>query len=215
MKTLILSPHVDDELYGCLGYIVQQSRSNDVTIAYITKSEDQRARYEIARELYKPYGIKLKYLGLFLDGEGNQPKVLQRLTKVFDTLTEEYDTILVNSKSNHQDHNIVYDALMISLRTRPKLKSHVVLEYDYCYNQLSINQLGCVTYYFDDCILSNIKDIWGRFENQHSVSKGNKHVTHFSKSILLNQFLGSYREMPYAERFRIVKYDIINKEWNE
>lgn len=212
-KILVISPHVDDDLYGCLGLLIKLAKRAEVDVKYVTSSIEQTARFNVIKPIYAEYNIKAEQLNIFEDGKGDVTPI-KTIAGVFDKLIgQNYDTVLVNSLSNHQDHKAVHDAMAISLRTRPNLKIQTVLEYDYCYNQLTIDQVGCCTYFFDESIKESVNDIWLRFDKAHKVTKNINHITHPTKAMSLNEFLGAYRCLPYAERYHIAMMDILPKEW--
>jgi len=206
VKTLIIAPHVDDELYSCLGYVLTHAK--DTTIAYVTHSEEQSHRFWVLSEIFKKLeiSVSLSKLEIFEDTKGNLPLSFHSCLDIFDKLLTNwgFTRVLFNSESHHQDHETVNRAMRVALRSRPSLQVKEAFEYDYCYN--NVNSFDRIDLTYDKETFELIKEITKRFDKECRVSKSDEHVSDFNKAFLFNQYIGSFECKPYAESFHIAKY---------
>lgn len=204
MKTLIISPHVDDELYGCLGYILTHPNT---VLRYITTSETQIQRFKVISEIFERFQIPVDcfQLGLFEDTKGNEPTSFHNCVDYFDKcFTEGFQRVLFNSESHHQDHTVINKAVKVSLRSRPELTVTEAFEYDYLYN--NINSENRIDLLYSSDILELIQDIWEQFNYKCEVCKSPDHVSHFNNALLFNRYVASFESKPYSESFHIARY---------
>lgn len=132
MKYVIISPHYDDEVLGCGGFLSKKNGSRH--IIYMTDTcEIRRAENVKALSYVNVFG-KTRVSDLnFADGylyNQDLPKLSSTLSKTimqyheYDTLTK---TVFIPSKTLHQDHEVTNRVSLIALRG---LKVNV-LEYEY------------------------------------------------------------------------------------
>ena len=137
-KILVIAPHADDEVLGCGGYLLHQSKLGaDIRIIIATIG---------GTDTRQPFAERLKEFRnvcdtLHADGKylyPNKDAVLDSMSS-FDITTrldKEIDDfkpneILVNCLSRHQDHIKLYHCAMASLRLREGYKPDFVALYEY------------------------------------------------------------------------------------
>lgn len=127
-KTLVISPHADDEILGCFAYIeneIQKGNIVDVIIMgvsqYSTYGGKQIKMQEKIDEIdncHKSIGIRRSII------YSNMESVLDtipqsQIVKFFDDiLKENYDTVFIPYKSRHIDHIVTYNTALASLRLK-------------------------------------------------------------------------------------------------
>lgn len=116
--TLILSPHVDDEILGCGGLIHQRIRSGHMVFVQYFGVDDfhivsKRDRFHEIANVASFLGFEY---GAF-DNIVNNYKVHELTTPLANLINKlKPDEIFIPNYSYNQDHNAVRDAAMIALR---------------------------------------------------------------------------------------------------
>lgn len=157
-RILILSPHIDDGVFGCGGTIAKLAESKDTSIRYLVFSPISS---EYGKEILGPeLFLAVKALGLsedsieFLDFETRTfPENRQRLTEAIYRIKEmdDFCTIFTPSRFDvHQDHQTVTNEL---LRVYKRISTSI-FGYEIVLN----------TYSFDTSIFSG-------FEEKHLKAK--------------------------------------------
>ena len=126
MITLILSPHIDDEVLGCGGLINQRVKSGNKVFVQYFGVEDY---HEVSKvERLKEAENVSKFLGFDFDISNNivNNYELNKLTIPITDLINNIrpDEIFIPHKSYNQDHNVVHEAALIALR--PHDRNHFV-----------------------------------------------------------------------------------------
>jgi len=142
-KILILSPHADDEILGCGGFISKYSKQNyQINVLILTNANIG------APELYSPNDIKKirneaklanKLIGtknLFIENLpalnlNNYPfyKISNLIEKYIKKIDPE--TILIpSSKDIHDDHKIIFRAAKVATRPNKKSSLKKILSYE-------------------------------------------------------------------------------------
>lgn len=129
MKKLIISPHLDDEVYGCFSML------RNSHIYYVGSDESdcpkdpkhrigKSGREKEAEEVNKLVGSESHYISR--GRVNNYAKDKYSIIKDIEDEINEYkpDMILIPYPSYNQDHKTVYEACMIALR--PHDKNHFV-----------------------------------------------------------------------------------------
>ncbi len=118
-KIVIVSPHPDDEVYGCSSWL-----GRDIVIVYVTnfhplwtdKNREENIRLVNrlgCKAVYFPsekYTNRLKEYGI--------GKLIGHLEELFNQANAE--TVLIPAPSYNQDHRLVYDACLTALRRHDK-----------------------------------------------------------------------------------------------
>lgn len=210
MSTLVICPHIDDDLYGCAGHLI--SSKEPITVAYCTTSDEQKHRLEVITPLYAEVNpnIKILFAELWSDGDGRRAfneSLFNGIQRQFDEWFNTYDTIFVNSDAIHQDHHAIHGLVDVAQRPRPNIACHKLLEYDYLYNNKITDRNGCITQYYTKDIYEKLLYVCDKFDEQCHVVKSSHHITNFRNAFKLGEFIGSVKEFPYAEKFPIQYID--------
>ena len=132
-KTLIISPHCDDEVLGCGGIL--NNRRNDTTFVYymgvdlfhvVTKSDRIREVDAVSQLLNFDYRIGNNTVNSY-----KRELIINEITDIINELCP--DEIFIPNSSSNQDHQEVYDACIIALRPHDKnyfVKNVFVYEVD-------------------------------------------------------------------------------------
>lgn len=127
MKVLAISPHPDDVEYGCGGLLKALSESDTVDVAVVCgegqllmrrTNEDVsfRSRMQEQAASSKILGISTTHFLEFAPASKFDGRPLSDLVRMFDKLFPKYNRILIPLPSNNQDHRIVWEACMASIR---------------------------------------------------------------------------------------------------
>lgn len=137
-KILVIAPHADDEVLGCGGYLLHQSKLGaDIMIIIATiGGTDSRQPFAERLKEFRNVCDTLHAEGKYL--YPNKDAVLDSMSS-FDITTrlDKYiddfkpNEILVNCLSRHQDHIKLYHCAMASLRLREGYKPDFVALYEY------------------------------------------------------------------------------------
>lgn len=203
MKRLIIAPHVDDELYGCIGLILSDPL---IDIMHCTYSTEQNHRRKVLKNILPNNLLHLS--SSWEDSSNNKPQD-RIITTELDYIMTQYDEVYFNSSSIHQDHEFINKAVLRSLRRRPNLRVSRAYEYDYHYNMLTNDYNGCLINYYDNNILLEIRKVWKMFDDECKVSKSSTSYIHYNNWIKYGEYLGSLRDKSYAEVFRPIILDNI------
>jgi LmbE family N-acetylglucosaminyl deacetylase len=129
-RILIVSPHQDDELIGCGGFIVRHAKQRTITVAYVTDGkggahrspEARRAlavqREQESRQVCAMLGIEPVFMG-FDDGRVREQT---GLTPAFETLLRRLEPDLVMAPfltDGHRDHAATTLALARAVEALP------------------------------------------------------------------------------------------------
>ena len=218
-KVLILSPHADDEILGCGGFISKFSKQNyHINVLILTNAN------EGAPEIYPPDEIKRvrneakianNFIGtkkLFFE---NLPAINLNnypIYKISDTINKYIlninpEIILIPSANDiHDDHKIIFKAAKVSMRPNKKsnlkkiLSYEVLSETEWNENDKSFNP----NYYVSLDKLDINKKI-NAFLKYKSQVKKFPHPRSKEAILNLSKVRGSQVFMKYAEAFKVEK----------
>nr|DAG54608.1 MAG TPA: LMBE-RELATED PROTEIN, DEACETYLASE, ROSSMANN FOLD, ZINC-DEPENDENT.8A [Caudoviricetes sp.] len=137
-RILVIAPHADDEVLGCGGYLLHQSKLGAeirIIIATIGGTDTRQPFADRLREF--------RNVCDFLNADGkymypNKDAVLETelcfdITTKLDKEIDEFrpNEIFLNCLSRHQDHIRLYHCAMASLRLREGYKPDFVALYEY------------------------------------------------------------------------------------
>lgn len=154
-RILVISPHADDEVLGCGGYLAsQRDEGSEIHIVYATigidgnpPREEERAEEaaKVCEKLHASHQILIKNKDGELDMVPTRFFVTQ-YDAIFDSFRP--DELFINYLSWHQDHMKVYDSVMAALRFRSGFMPRFVALYEYPFilNQ-NINISGGLWYH--------------------------------------------------------------------
>ena len=130
MRILVISPHADDEVFGCGGMIrrrVSEGYVVDVIVATISTVHRQSEMKATAETRTRELQEASKRLGVetpkvLFKGYENQLDTLPllELVSALDHILdqERYDQVFIPYPSHHQDHRILYEAGFSALREK-------------------------------------------------------------------------------------------------
>ncbi|MCR5828462.1 MAG: PIG-L family deacetylase [Bacteroidales bacterium] len=154
-RILVISPHADDEILGCGGYLAsQRDEGSEIHIAYATigiKGDPSRelCRIEEAEQVCNRLKASHQILLENYDGELDMVPTRFFVTE-YDTIFDSFrpDELFINYPSWHQDHKKVYDSAMAALRFRQGFMPRFIALYEYPFilNQ-NINISGGLWYH--------------------------------------------------------------------
>ena len=218
-KILILSPHADDEILGCGGFISKYSRQNyQINILILTNANNG------APELYSPNDIKKirneaklanKLIGtknLFFENLpalnlNNYPfyKISNLIEKYIQKINPE--TILIPSpKDIHDDHKIIYRAAKVATRPNKKSSLKKILSYEVLSEtEWNEDSISFNPNYYVNLKKSDLNNKVKAFLKYKSQVKKFPHPRSKETIINLSKVRGSRVFMKYAEAFKVEK----------
>lgn len=205
MKTLIISPHSDDALFGCFSFL----KGSHVVVCGIDESEcPEDEKHRLSLESKKAETHKL-----MCEVEANNWMVISSKVNLF--YTSKYvlikaiedkinrikpSLILIPHPSFNQDHQTIYEACMVALR--PHDQNHFVpkvLMYDvYDYTKWGENQMPMNYFKYVDIEskLKAYKTIKSQIRSYRSPEKLRQWASN----------LGERCNLKYAEGFKILRW---------
>ena len=137
-KILVISPHADDEVLGCGGYLLHESKKGaEIHIAIVTiGGTDKLQKYDVRVKEFLSVCNVLNARGYCFyenkDAELDSVSHKDLTTKIDDLINKiKPDELFIPFKSRHQDHIIVYDCAMASIRLRIGYNPKFVALYEY------------------------------------------------------------------------------------
>ncbi len=155
-RILVISPHADDEILGCGGYLAsQRDQGAEIHIVYATigikgdtlkdsDRADEAAR--VCRRLHASHQVLIE------NADGELDMVPTRFfVSEFDAIFDDFkpDELFINYPSWHQDHKKVYDSATAALRFRQGFMPPFVVLYEYPFILNQIVHIGGGLWYHD------------------------------------------------------------------
>ena len=173
-RILVISPHADDEILGCGGYLAsQRDKGSDIHIAYATigikgNPEKEAVRVQEAATVCSRLRATHQILIENCDGELDMVPTRFFVTQ-YDARFDAFqpDELFINYPSWHQDHKKVYDSAMAALRFRQGFMPRFVALYEYPFilNQ-NINISGGLWYHDITDSLDEKIEIFNLYKSQ-------------------------------------------------
>ena len=218
-KILILSPHADDEILGCGGFISKYSRKNfHINVLILTNANKG------APEIYSPKKIKQirdeakianNFIGtknLFFENLpalnlNNYPiyKISNIISKYITNINPEI--VLIPSVNDiHDDHKIIFQAAKVSMRPNKKSNLKKILSYEVLSEtEWNENEASFNPNYFINLEKSDINNKVKAFLKYKSQVKKFPHPRSKESIVNLSKVRGSQVFMKYAEAFKVEK----------
>jgi LmbE family N-acetylglucosaminyl deacetylase len=218
-KILIISPHADDEILGCGGFISKYSKKNFFINVLILTNANKGAP-----EIYSPQDIKQirnesnmanKFIGtkkLFFENLpalnlSNYPiyKITNIINKYVKSINPEI--VLVPSANDiHDDHKIIFRAAKVSMRPNKKSNLKKILSYEVLSEtEWNENEKSFNPNYFVKLEKSDINNKVKAFLKYKSQVKKFPHPRSKEGIVNLSKVRGSQVFMKYAEAFKVEK----------
>lgn len=173
-RILVISPHADDEILGCGGYLAsQRDQGSEIHIAYATigikgDPSKEAVRVEEASLVCDRLHASHQILIENYDGELDMVPTRFFVTQ-YDAIFDGFqpDELFINYPSWHQDHKKVYDSAMAALRLRQGFMPRFVALYEYPFilNQ-NINISGGLWYHDITDSLDEKIEIFNMYQSQ-------------------------------------------------
>lgn len=124
-KILIVSPHADDEILGCGGYMISEiAKGSQVHVVYGTVGgiggalEMERRKKEIER-VSSVLGFSYSIMTYGKDAEMDTMRDKDIISYIDAKIKEiEPDEVFVNYASRHQDHKKMYECTLAAMRLK-------------------------------------------------------------------------------------------------
>lgn len=218
MKTVVISPHPDDETLGCGGTLLKHKKNNDelywIIMTTVTEDINYPDNYENIRnrEIEKVanlYGMKdifkLNFPAAKLD---NIPlkNIIGKISRAFKSIKPE-QIYLPNRSDIHSDHRVTFDASFSCTKSFRYSTIKKVLMYEtlsetefappLINNVFQPNCYSNISDYINDKI--DIMKIYKSEISEHPFPRSEKNVK------ALATYRGAVAGMNYAESFMILK----------
>jgi LmbE family N-acetylglucosaminyl deacetylase len=205
MKTIILSPHIDDEVLGCFSSINKESfivycgcDESHINFDWVKQRPKLKERLEELELVQKKHEFKY----VILDNKVNEYQVQQLIPKFEKCINEiEPDEIYIPVPSYNQDHRAVYEAALTALRPHD---INFFVKKVFVYEQLQ--DLWNHNYHkFDPTYFKSV-DIEDKIATYQLY---NSQVRNFRSPEMLKSLAnirGAQSNLPYAEVFEIIRY---------
>ncbi len=218
-KVLIISPHADDEILGCGGFISKYSKRNyQINVLVLTnanKGAPEIYSSEEIKMIRKEAKISNTFIGtkkLFFENLpalnlNNYP--LYKITRVIDNFISKInpETILIPSASDiHEDHKIIFKAAKVSVRPNQKSNLKKILSYEVLSEtEWNEEEKSFNPNYFVNLKKSDVDNKIKAFLKYKSQVKKFPHPRSKEAILNLSRFRGSQAFMEYAEAFKVEK----------
>lgn len=173
-KILVISPHADDEVLGCAGYLLhQKALGAEIRIVIGTiGGKDKRQDFETRHAEFKSVIASLQVDGeyLYKNKDAELDTVLSRdLVTRLDKIIDDFrpDEVFYNVSSRHQDHVKLYNCTKASLRLREGYSPKVVAQYEYPFTSDGLDMPAGGKWYHEitDVIDEKVK-LFGLYKTQ-------------------------------------------------
>lgn len=218
-KILVLSPHADDEILGCGGFISKYSKANyDINVLILTNANKGAPEIYSPKEIIKirkEAKIANKFIGtrkLFFENLpalnlNNYP--FYKITGIINTYIKKIkpEIILIPSSNDlHDDHKIIFKAAKVSMRPNKKSNLKKILSYEVLSEtEWNENQKSFNPNYFVCLKKSDINNKINAFKKYKSQVKKFPHPRSKEAIISLSKFRGGQAYADYAEAFKVEK----------
>ena len=218
-KVLILSPHADDEILGCGGFISKYSKQNyHINVLVLTNANIGAPEIyspEVIKELRKESKIANNFIGtkrLFFE---NLPAInlnnypVYKITNIIDKYIRDInpEIVLIPSINDiHDDHKIIFRAAKVSMRPNKISNLKKILSYEVL-SETEWNEDGKSfnPNYFVCLEKSDINKKVKAFLKYKSQVKKFPHPRSKEGIINLSRVRGSQAFTEYAEAFKVEK----------
>ncbi len=218
-KILILSPHADDEILGCGGFISKYSRKNyHINVLILTnanKGAPEIFSYQNIKKIRKEAIVANNFIGtkkLFfeeLPGLTLSNYPLYKISNIIEKYVKKInpETILIPSPNDiHDDHKIIFKAAKVATRLNRKSNLKKILSYEVLSEtEWNEDEKSFNPNYFVCLDKSDINKKVKAFLKYKSQVKKNPHPRSREGIVNLSMVRGSQVFMRHAEAFKVEK----------
>lgn len=218
-KILILSPHADDEILGCGGFISKFSKQNfQVNVLILTnanKGAPELYSSEKIKKIRNEAKVANKLIGTKKLSFENLPALnlssypIYKISNIINKYLIDIDPeiVLIPSLNDiHDDHKIIFKAAKISMRFNKKTNLKKILSYEVLSEtEWNENEKSFNPNYFISLDKSDIDKKVKAFLKYKSQVKKFPHPRSKEAIINLSKVRGSQVFMKYAEAFKVEK----------
>ena len=218
-KILVLSPHADDEILGCGGFISKYSKLKyNIFVLILTNANkgapeifSEEKINKIRNEAKRANNIigtsKIFFENLPALNLNNYP--FYKITEIIENYLKNIDPEIVlipSSNDIHEDHKIIFKAAKVSMRTNKKRNIKKILSYEVLSEtEWNENEKSFNPNYFVNLKKSEIDNKVKAFLKYKSQVKKFPHPRSKEAIINLSKVRGSLSFMEYAEAFKVEK----------
>lgn len=191
---LIVAPHGDDEILSSWTYLLL-SKNNVINLKILYQCVNEKDRVKVIDTISKE--MNFTYDLAFPGWDAKMDKLnMKDVVSYYDNkLTEEYDVIIIPSKSFHQDHKICHEACIAALR-RNHTSSILISEHPFIISQFTDNYIPNKYEYFNNIDNKiNCLEMYKPYIKDEDIEITRK----------LNIFRGQQINKSYAETFQIIR----------
>ncbi len=216
---LVLSPHADDEILGCGGFISKYSKLKyNIFVLILTNANkgapeifSEEKINKIRNEAKRANNIigtsKIFFENLPALNLNNYP--FYKITEIIENYLENINPEIVlipSSNDIHEDHKIIFKAAKVSMRTNKKRNIKKILSYEVLSEtEWNENEKSFNPNYFVNLKKSEIDNKVKAFLKYKSQVKKFPHPRSKEAIINLSKVRGSQSFMEYAEAFKVEK----------
>ena len=218
-KVLILSPHADDEILGCGGFISKHSKRNyEINVLVLTnaqKGAPELYSNKFIQNLRKEAKVANNYIGtkkLFFENLpalnlNNYP--IYKISRVINNYISRInpEIVMIPSQNDiHEDHKLIFKAAKVAMRPDIKTNLKKILSYEVLSEtEWNENEISFNPNYFVELNKSDINNKVKAFLKYKSQVKKFPHPRSKEGILNLSKLRGSQVLMKYAEAFKVEK----------
>lgn len=154
-KILVISPHADDEILGCYGYISSEiKKGSKVHVVYgaVGGADSKQVldpRLDELTKVAEAVGFTWSIIAYNKDAEMDMMSDREIISYLDNTIKKiEPDEVFVNYPSRHQDHKKMYECTMAAMRLKEGFMPSFFALYEYPFiTGVEVPNGGCM--YFD------------------------------------------------------------------
>ncbi len=218
-RILILSPHADDEILGCGGFISKYSKKNYYVSVLILTNANKGAPEIFSSEKIKQIRKESKLANNLIGTKkllfenlpalnlNNYPiyKISNIISKYILEINPEI-VLIPSSHDIHDDHKIIFKAAKVSLRPNKKSKLKKILSYEVVSEtEWNEDEKSFNPNFFVSLNKSDVNNKIKAFLKYKSQVKKFPHPRSKETILNLSKMRGSQVYMKYAEAFRVEK----------
>tara|TARA_B110000495_G_C22739920_1_gene433857 strand:+ start:51 stop:725 length:675 start_codon:yes stop_codon:yes gene_type:complete len=218
-KILILSPHADDEILGCGGFISKYSKQNYHINVLILTNANKGAPEIYSHEKIKQIRNEAKIANNFIGTKklsfedlpalnlNNYPiyKISNIISKYISDINPEI-VLIPSANDINDDHKIIFKAAKVSMRVNKKSNLKKILSYEVLSEtEWNEDEKSFNPNYFVRLDKSDINNKVKAFLKYRSQTKKFPHPRSKEAIVNLSKVRGSQVFMKYAEAFKVEK----------